>query len=146
MTNFYDPLLWSAPSGVTIVQETDPEHFYTLQPNETLSMPWGITDTQFAHITATHQSFWQRQQFTVRAWPSLIPNGNSIIGAPYASQSSLSLQGSPITWDLFPVNITNIKCGIVNHWVPTNVCLWFNLRNVAGSDNRAFCHIKIDNV
>ena len=145
MTNYYDPVLWQGrmPNDVTVVTEVTDGNFYSIGASRTISFPWGIDQNQQALITAMHETFWQRQQFSIRAWASLEPGGDSITKIPFASQSSISLSGAPATWLFYPSTMLPQGSAGIIHTVPAAQCLWFNLKNACNEDNRCFFTIVI---
>ena len=148
MTDFYDPILWvnRVPQGVSVVTTTNPDGYYQIAASQTIAFPWGITGGEKAVITALHQQYWQRQQLSVRAWPSLLPGGSSLQHQPFVSLFSLNLSNTYLTWCLYPPLDTPITTASVNQWAPVNQCLWFNIQNLCNQDNNIYCDIAISNL
>ncbi|CAB4122444.1 hypothetical protein UFOVP29_22 [uncultured Caudovirales phage] len=144
MTNYYNPLLWQGRirTGITVMDTLDPDNYYAISRSATISFPWGIDPDQQALITAMHQSFWQRQQWSIKAWASLEPGGISLTQQPFPSENVISLNGAPATWLFYPDGSQPQGRAAITRNVPANTCLWFNLENVCNEDNRVFWQIE----
>ena len=144
MTNYYNPALWQGRirAGITVVDTLNEENYYALPQLGTICFPWGIDTNQQVLITGMHQSFWQRQQWSVRAWASAEPGGISLTQQPYPSENVVSLNGAPSTWLFYPDGYTPVARAAVKRSVPVGTCLWFNLENVCNEDNRVFCKME----
>lgn len=144
MTDFYNPLVWQGRirTGITVIDTIDSDNYYAVARGATISFPWGIDSTQQALITAMHQSFWQRQQLSIRAWASAEPGGISLTQQPWPSENVVTLNGAPSTWLFYPQELATTGQAAIVRGVPVNTCLWFNLENVCNEDNRAFWQIE----
>jgi hypothetical protein len=145
MTDFYNPILWvnRVPAGVAVISTLDPDGYYQIPASQTIAFPWGITGSQKIVITALHQQYWQRQQLSVRAWPSLMPGGSALQNQPFSTLFSLNLSNTYTTWCLYPPTATPITSASVNQWAPINECLWFNIQNLCNEDNNVYCNLAV---
>jgi hypothetical protein len=148
MTNFYNPLVWQGRirTGITVIDTLDPDNYYAINRSATISFPWGIDPDQQAVITGMHQSYWQRQQWSIKAWASAEPGGISLTQQPYPSETVISLTGAPSTWLFHADGTTPVGTAAIVRGVPVNTCLWFNLENVCNQDNRLFWQIEYHSV
>ena len=144
MTNYYNPALWQGRirTGITIIDTLNEENYYALPQLGTISFPWGIEPGQQVLITGMHQSFWQRQQWSIRAWASAEPGGISLTQQPFPSENVVSLNGAPSTWLFYDGDIGHQGRAAIMRSVPVNTCLWFNLENVCNEDNRVFWQME----
>jgi len=148
MTDFYNPVLWQqrVPQGVTVIAETNPDGYYQIPASQSIAFPWGITGSQKIIITALHQQYWQRQQLSVRAWPSLLPGGSALQNQPFSTLFSLNLSNTYTTWCLYPAGAVPVTTATVNQWAPVNECLWFNIQNLCNEDNNVYCNLAVSSL
>lgn len=125
-----------------MIDTLDPDNYYAINRSATICFPWAIEPGQQVMITGMHQSFWQRQQWSIRAWASAEPGGISLTQQPFPSENVVSLNGAPSTWLFYDGDIEPQGRAAIMRSVPVNTCLWFNLENVCNEDNRVFWQME----
>ena len=99
-----------------------------------------LGDYTSVRVIATHVSFYDNQQNTIRMWPATEPNGRSITITPYSGLESIRLNGDGYVWNFYQAgqNQYITADAHINQWIDTNKVYFMNVQNLENRDNHFY--------
>lgn len=137
MTNYYTGGL---PQGTSIVSELDPEHTYRLPPSKTMCFPFRMRRyyQQLVMDLADTTPFENCFIPVIRVWPSKVPVGPSMTGAPNTAINTVNLGPNGFLYNFYlidEVEEAKRKEASLCQWIRPNVTYWMNVQNLQNKES-----------
>lgn len=75
--------------------------YYTIDHSEILWTQINLEPTSALVISSAHTNFYKNQNWSIRIWISLVPNGESVTREPIQSRSYVSPLKTPVRFGLY---------------------------------------------
>ena len=137
-TNYQVPFV--LPYGTIIVSQPSQDDCYVITQGQVMCFGFTLGNAKAIKVIGQHVSFYHTQNYTIRMWAALEPNGRSITISPFSGNESVKLNAEGYIWNFYDINYPNYQiCNAnLNQWISNGQTYYFNVQNLENRENHFY--------